>query len=152
MFVAAQLLPAAADATCCPCCPMLTNIALSSSFRGRFEAPTTAGRVCTRTAPLGRFLAICFLRVETVSTIAFHSGCLRNSVHIFDFSQGSKALTSPVCVCVQLCIQEELPWVCWPLHTPPPRSCQATNEVKPLNSEMEGSGKSCCRKQGEIDI
>ena len=62
-------------------------------------------RACVyeNSSPVGRFFAICFWRVETVSMIAFHSGCRDNPVFIFDFCQSGKDLTSPGCVCVYNC-------------------------------------------------
>ena len=147
VFVAAQLLPAAAAATCCPCCPMLTNIALSSSFRGRFEAPTTAGRVCTRTPPLGRFLAICFLRVETISMLAFHSGCMCNSVLIFVKTRMASQVSSQVCAHTRRAPLGLLAITHPTTQVLPGHKWGQTSEFR-----NGGSGKSCCRKQDEPDI
>ena len=152
VLVAAQLFPAAAaDATCCPCCPMLTNIALSSSSSSPPEAASRLlpqqQSVCVREQlPCGPLLRHLFLKSWNSFYDCFPQWLQGQSCfYLWFLSKRERPHKSRLCVCVQLCIQEELPWVCWPLHsvlhTPPPRSYQAKNEVKPMNSEMKGSSK-----------
>ena len=143
VFVAAQLLPAAADATCCPCCPMLTNIALSSSsppseaaIRGPGSSPSLPC-VYEKNSP-GWVGGHVFLK----SWNSFYN-CSPQWVHVqfcLDFCLFKAWRPSQVWVCV--CTRRELPWVgvCHYTPHPPLRSNQATKEVKPLISEIEGSG------------